>query len=146
MIDDTTKKKTKTGALYGIGVGPGDPELMTIKAIRTIQKCDVIVLPATTKEECYAYGIALQACPEIDEKRLLCMPFPMIKDENKLKQAQDEIFAKLEPELKAGRRVGLLTIGDPSVYSTYMYIHHRAEAAGYKAEMISGVPSFCMPI
>ena len=79
----------------------------------------------------------------MDEKRLLCMPFPMIKEQSKLEKAHDEIFETLEPELKAGRSVGLLTIGDPSVYSTCMYIHHRAEAAGYEAVMISGVPSFC---
>lgn len=143
-IDDfASKDEKKAGVLYGIGVGPGDPELMTIKAIQTIKKCDAIVLPAATKEECYAYGIASQVCPEMDEKRLLCMPFPMIKEQSKLEKAHDEIFEKLELELKAGRSVGLLTIGDPSVYSTYMYIHHRAEAAGYEAVMISGVPSFC---
>lgn len=67
----------------------------------------------------------------------------MIKEQSKLEKAHDEIFETLEPELKAGRSVGLLTIGDPSVYSTCMYIHHRAEAAGYEAVMISGVPSFC---
>ena len=142
-VPGITKDEKKAGVLYGIGVGPGDPEFMTIKAIQTIKKCDAIVLPAATKEECYAYGIASQVCPEMDEKRLLCMPFPMIKEQSKLEKAHDEIFETLESELKAGRNVGLLTIGDPSVYSTYMYIHHRAEAAGYEAVMISGVPSFC---
>ncbi len=58
-IDDfASKDEKKAGVLYGIGVGPGDPELMTIKAIQTIKKCDAIVLPEATKEECYAYGIA----------------------------------------------------------------------------------------
>ena len=47
----------QAGSLYGIGVGPGEPELITIKAIQTIRKCDVIVLPAVSKEECYAYRI-----------------------------------------------------------------------------------------
>lgn len=140
----TSRDENKVGVLYGIGVGPGDPELMTIKATRIMRECDVIVLPAATKEECYAYRIAKQICLNIDEKRLFCMPFPMIKEQSKLEKAHDEIFEKLEMELKNGRNVGFLTIGDPGVYSTYMYIHHRAEAAGYKAVMISGVPSFCV--
>lgn len=68
----------KNGILYGIGVGPGEPELMTLKALRIIRSCDVIVLPAASKEACYAYRIVYEVCPEIEEKILLCMPFPMI--------------------------------------------------------------------
>ena len=47
-----------TGTFYGIGVGPGDPELMTLKAVRVIKACDVIFLPAAEKEKCHAYKIA----------------------------------------------------------------------------------------
>ena len=49
--------KNNIGVLYGIGVGPGDPELMTLKAINTIKACDIIAIPAVSKEECYAYSI-----------------------------------------------------------------------------------------
>lgn len=49
--------KNNIGVLYGIGVGPGDPELMTLKAIITIKACDIIAIPAVSKEECYAYSI-----------------------------------------------------------------------------------------
>lgn len=49
--------KNNIGVLYGIGVGPGDPELMTLKAINTIKACDIIAIPAVSKEECHAYGI-----------------------------------------------------------------------------------------
>ena len=62
----------KNGILYGIGVGPGEPGLMTIKALHTIRSCDVILLPAASKEECYAYKIAHEVCPEIEEKSLVC--------------------------------------------------------------------------
>lgn len=54
--------KNNIGVLYGIGVGPGDPELMTLKAINTIKACDIIAIPAVSKEECHAYGIVLSFC------------------------------------------------------------------------------------
>lgn len=54
--------KNNIGVLYGIGVGPGDPELMTLKAINTIKACDIIAIPAVSKEECYVYGIEPSFC------------------------------------------------------------------------------------
>ena len=133
----------KNGILYGIGVGPGEPELMTIKALRIICSCDVIILPTASKEACYAYKIVYEVCPEIEEKILLCMPFPMIQDEKELELAHEKNYHEIEDYLREGKDVGMLTIGDPSVYSTYLYMHHRAVEAGFQAVMISGVPSFC---
>lgn len=54
--------KNNIGVLYGIGVGPGDPGLMTLKAINTIKACDIIAIPAVSKEECYAYSIVQSFC------------------------------------------------------------------------------------
>lgn len=54
--------KNNIGVLYGIGVGPGDPELMTLKAINTIKACDIITIPAVSEEECYVYGIVPSFC------------------------------------------------------------------------------------
>ena len=133
----------KNGILYGIGVGPGEPELMTLKALRIIRSCDVIILPAASKEACYAYKIVYEVCPEIEEKILLCMPFPMIQDQEELELAHEKNYHEIENYLCEGKNVGMLTIGDPSVYSTYLYMHHRAVEAGFQAVMISGVPSFC---
>lgn len=140
---ENTVQQPEKGMLYGIGVGPGNPQLMTLQALETIQKCDVIVLPAVSKAECYAYQIVKKVCQEIDEKALLCMPFPMIRDEKKLALAHERIYQAIEDYLMQGQTVGLLTIGDPSVYSTYIYMHKRATKAGWSAEIISGVPSFC---
>lgn len=131
------------GKLYGIGVGPGEPELMTIKAVQAVKACDVLVLPAASKDACYSYQIVEQICPEAGKMPVLCLPFPMTRDEKKLAAAHAEIYAKIENALETGHKVGLLTIGDPSVYSTYMYMHRRALEAGWQVQMISGVPSFC---
>lgn len=131
------------GMLYGVGVGPGDPELMTIKALRCIEMCDVMVLPSFPKEECYAYQIVRQIYEGIDEKEIICMPFLMVKDKERLRQSHDAIYENIALLLNEGKRVAFLTIGDPSIYSTYYYIHKRVIAHGGSAQMISGVPSFC---
>lgn len=135
--------KNNIGMLYGIGVGPGDPELMTLKAINTIKACDIIAIPAVSKEECYAYSIVQAVLPEIEKKQIMCTPFPMIKDKEKLTISHNKIYSDIVCELLTGKNVAMLTIGDPSVYSTYMYIHKRVIQAGFTAVMISGVPSFC---
>ena len=66
------KNIDKTGILYGVGVGPGDPELVTLKAVRIVRECDTVILPAKNKEDCIAYGIMKEACVEIAEKELVC--------------------------------------------------------------------------
>ena len=74
------------GMIYGIGVGPGDPELMTLKAARLLREADVIAIPGKKKETCTAYQIALGAVPEIEEKEIIPVVFPMTKDEVVLKR------------------------------------------------------------
>lgn len=127
---------------YGIGVGPGEPENMTLKALRTIEKCDVIVLPNKNKEECYAYKIVRQVYAEIDSKTLLFLDFPMCKDSEELETAHNKIYMEISKYLEDGD-VAFLTIGDPTIYSTYSYIEHQARLDGYEVSMISGVTSFC---
>ena len=138
-----SEKAVGSAILYGIGVGPGDPKIMTIKAYETIRSCDVIAIPAVSTEECYAYQIVKNVYPDIANKQIMCTPFPMIKDKKKLDAAHEKIYKDIVAELESGKTVGMLTIGDPSVYSTYMYIHKRVTAAGFGTYMISGVPSFC---
>lgn len=130
------------GTLYGIGVGPGDPTLMTLQAVNYIKNSDVLILPAKSREDCYSYGIAKAVLPEIDQKEIVCLEFPMLRDKQKLKEAHDRIYQIMEDYLDKGKNVGFLTIGEPSIYSTYMYVHKRAVFSGKKAIIINGVPSF----
>ena len=114
------------GRLIGVGVGPGDPELLTLAAVRAIRESDCILLPNEKKEECYAYKIVRQVVPEIEEKEICPMQFPMTKDADVLRAAQDRCFAEVQARMRQGKTLVFLTIGDPSVYSTYHYIHRRA--------------------
>lgn len=132
-----------SGCLYSIGVGPGDPELMTLKAVHTISKCPVLVLPAESRQKCVAYQIARQILPEIDEKEAVCLVMPMTKNKEKLERNHEEGAVKVARILEEGRDAAFLTIGDPTVYATSMYIHQRVAQMGYQTQIISGVPSFC---
>ncbi len=132
-----------SGCLYSIGVGPGDPELMTLKAVHTISKCPVLVLPVESRQKCVAYQIARQILPEIDEKEAVCLVMPMTKDKEKLERNHEEGAVKVAQILEEGRDAAFLTIGDPTVYATSMYIHQRVAQMGYQTQIISGVPSFC---
>ena len=72
--------KKHRGIAYGVGVGPGDPELMTLKACRLIRENDVIAVPGKVPQDAVAYKIAVQAVPELAEKELIPVYMPMVKD------------------------------------------------------------------
>lgn len=131
------------GILYGVGVGPGDPELLTLKAVKRIQDSDIIAIPNSSKEKCVAYKIALSAIPSIKDKEILCISMPMTKDKEILEESHKKGASKIIEELNLGKNIAFLTLGDPTIYSTYLYIHRLILNEGHNAEIISGVPSFC---
>jgi precorrin-2/cobalt-factor-2 C20-methyltransferase len=131
------------GKLYGVGVGPGDPELLTIKAVRMIKEADVLAVPGEQKESSVAYQIAKQAVKEIDAKEIISIDMPMTKDEMRLKESHQKGADIIINYLKQGKTVAFLALGDPTIYSTYLYLHQRISKSGYETEIISGIPSFC---
>lgn len=133
----------KKGKLYGVGVGPGDPELVTLKALRIINACHYIAHPGRTKEETYAYQIITPIADDLDKKEYLDCYVEMTKDRAVLDHNYNLSAEKIAAALDTGEDVAFITIGDPTLYATYMYVHQRVEAMGYEAELISGIPSFC---
>lgn len=131
------------GIAYGVGVGPGDPEYMTLKAVRLIRENQVIAVPGTVAKESTAYQIAVQAVPELAEKELVPVNMPMIKDRKLIDEEHRKGAELLKTYLDQGKNVVFLTLGDPTVYCTFSYIQHYLEADGYPVELVSGIPSFC---
>lgn len=134
------KKSNRAGTFYGIGVGPGDPELLTVKAINAIKKVDVIIAPKTEKKE---GSVALSiAQPYKPDARIVYQTFPMVKDfeeaTNVFENNKNEIISLLND----GNNVGFLTLGDPMFFSTYIYVFRLLKDAGANIETIPGVPAF----
>ncbi len=130
------------GLLYVIGVGPGDPELLTLKAINKIKNADVIACPSKDGKPGIAYQIASRAVSEIENKECLLLDFPMRKDN--LEDAHNKAIEQIKEKLEKGKNVALLTLGDPCIYSTAFYVIGWIKQEGYQVEIISGVPSFCV--
>ena len=131
------------GTIYGVGVGPGDPELMTLKACRLIRENDVIAVPGENAKEAVAYKIAVQAVPELAGKELVSVYMPMVKDRQLIEKQHRQGADLLKSYLDRGRNVVYLTLGDPTVYCTFSYLQHLLETEGYPVVLVSGVPSFC---
>lgn len=131
------------GTLYGVGVGPGDPELMTLKAVRLIRENMIIAVPGADPKETVAYKIAVQAVPELTEKELLPIYMPMTHDPEELEKNHTKGAIALEEVLDEGKNIVFLTLGDPCVYSTFSYLQKRVEKDGYHTELVSGITSFC---
>ena len=131
------------GTAYGVGVGPGDPEYMTLKAVRLIKENDVIAVPGKVAKDAVAYKIAAAVVPELADKELVPIYMPMVKD-RELIDAEHKKAAKLvESYLDQGRNVVYITLGDSTIYCTFSYIQHYLEADGYPVELVAGIPSFC---
>ncbi|MDO4890797.1 MAG: precorrin-2 C(20)-methyltransferase [Coriobacteriaceae bacterium] len=128
------------GKLYGVSVGPGDPELLTLKAVRVIREADVVAVPDIGHKRQTAYGIAREY---LEGKRILDCSTPMSRDRQAVLTSYRAIADKICELLDAGEDVAYLTLGDATVYSTYMYVHDLVLERGYEAQIIPGVTSFC---
>lgn len=128
------------GKLWGVGVGPGDPELLTLKAVRILREADTVVIPDSGKADKTAMQIV---APYLEGKNLLYAAAPMVRDPAVLEQAYTDNAAKICGLLDQGQQVAFITLGDPTIYSTYIYVHQKVLARSYPAEIVPGVPSFC---
>lgn len=131
------------GKAYGIGVGPGDPELMTLKAVRLIKENEIIIVPGTDPRESVAYKIAVQAVPELKDKEVIAVDFPMLKDREKLRESHRKGADLMESYLDEGKNIVFLTLGDSTVYCTFTYIQKYLIEDGYETELVNGITSFC---
>ena len=133
------------GKLYGIGVGPGDSELVTLKAARILKSVPVIFSPKSSKEkDSIALSIVRPILEERDDykKLMIVAPiFPMIEDKDELEKIWDSASELIAQYLDTGRDVAFITLGDTSIFSTYSYVQKRL-IDSYEIETVPGITSF----
>lgn len=110
----------KIGTLYGVGVGPGDPELLTLKAIKLLKQVGVVFAAASPKN---SHSLAEKiASPYLNGASIVRLDFPMTRDRDKLTAAWEKNARRVIETLKKGQDAALITLGDPMTYSTFGYI------------------------
>ena len=117
--------EVKKGICYGVGVGPGDSELITLKAVRVLTRCPVIAAPQTRSGE------------------ILPLTFTMSQDKAVLQASHEAAADAVQAHLDRGEDVAMPNLGDVSIYATWGYVMQVLEGRGYETVMIPGVPSFC---
>ncbi len=138
----TKTMNLEIGNFYGVGVGPGDKELLTLKAVRIIKSADCIFVPkAGTK----VTSLALEIVKDIVAgKRIIEQVYPMVKDSDVLNAAWSKAANEVRGELEAGNNVAYLTIGDPLTFSTYCYLlqHLSKMIPSQNIHTVPGITSY----
>ena len=127
------------GTLLGIGVGPGDPELLTLKAVRLMNACDVLAWPAPESGHGLAHQIVEPHLKAGDQEHLP-LRLPISNDPFPAQQAYDEAAETLSTRLSSGKSVGVLCEGDPMFYGSFSYLFARLSDQ-FVTEVIPGVSS-----
>lgn len=109
-----------------VGCGPGDPDLLTVKAVKAIRNADIIICP-TSKEgkDSIAYSIISSIIDDSRKPDVVNLVFPMVKDKETLENTWEKNARIISEKVKEGKNVVYLTVGDPSLYSTWIYLHRE---------------------
>jgi len=135
--------QSNLGTFYGLGVGPGDPELITLKALKILQRVPVVCIPVK-KEGNPSYAGAIIEGHLTDSQKVVELIFPMVKDKAILEQSWDTATKQVLEILKNGEDVAFITEGDPFFYSTFIYLFERLqkELPSEKIVVVPGVTAF----
>lgn len=137
-----TGNRPLPGTLYGIGVGPGDPELVTIKAQKVLSAVEVLCVPKSRMEK---DSLALSVVRAVTDRdfELMELEFPMSMERQLLEQSWRNAGRQVAEKLLAGRKVAFVTVGDPTLYSTFGYLQRfiKANHPHVPVETVPGVSS-----
>jgi len=138
------QQEMKLSKLYGIGVGPGDPELLTLKAYKLLKEVDMIVTPRSSKDKRSLALLTIEGIiNERKNKPIVVEPvFPMTKDQAKLDFYWEKAREEVLKNTKGCETVAFITLGDPSLYSTFYRFLEIFKDVVDEVEVVPGVTSF----
>ncbi len=125
--------------LVAIGVGPGDPDLLTVKAVRAIQEADIIMCPASGEDRPSIALSVVESLLDRSSQEIIRLIFPMTKDPDVLESTWKRNAGIMAETVLTGKSVVYLTVGDPYLYSTWIYMH-RELSANHPEMDISVIP------
>ena len=138
------------GRLFGLGIGPGDPELITLKAYRILQSSDLLVYPAPEQGDSLARTIAAPHVPDGIPEYVMRMP--LNADRFPAQRVYDAAASRISSALRDGKQIAVLCEGDPFFYGSFMYLFERL-ASDHPVEVVPGVSSLmacaatsCLPL
>ena len=131
------------GKLYGLGVGPGDPGLLTLKAKEILDSAAVVAYPVKEAGEVSTALEIIRPSIDLTGKEILEVVFRMAKDKEERLKCRAAAGEQIIKVLDEGKDIAMITLGDVSVYSTYMYVDRYVADRGYETGIVPGIPSFC---
>ncbi len=130
--------------IWGVGLGPGAPDLVTLRAIATVRRADVIVLPRSSDfGESVAWSIVKHHIESRPDQEKLPLTFPMSNDPGRVRACWDRALVEIGARVEAGKSIAFVTEGDPSLYSTFIYLQREAPKRwpDVRIEVVPGVSS-----
>lgn len=134
------------GKVIGVALGPGDPDLITVKALKCLQSAEKIYFPATTgpKGDVSSFSLQILKQLDLDESGFISVNVPMSKDRMHAEKAYSDLYLKIEEDVEAGKQVAVVSEGDISFFSTFSYLLNDLNKNQINFEMIPGVPAFIL--
>src|SRR5215467_11998880 len=132
----------ETGVLYGVGLGPGDPDLLTLKAMRVVQRTKTLIVPKSRGKQSLALR-AVESFVDFEKQEVLELGFPMQSDHITRVRAREDASRQVIEKLREGKDVACVTLGDPLLYSTFIHLYRYVTDAmpEVAVELIPGVSS-----
>ncbi|NDV21724.1 precorrin-2 C(20)-methyltransferase [Desulfovibrio sp. JC022] len=134
---------SNSGKIYGIGVGPGDSDLLTVRAVRVLEKVDVVFAASSTKNE-YSHSLEIASEFVRDDCEVVKLGYPMTRDKDILNDAWEENCRIACQQLEGGKTAAFLTLGDPLIYSTFGYMMQTMKrlCPDVEFEVVPGITSY----
>lgn len=140
---EINNKQSRQGRLYGVGVGPGDPELLTLRAYHILSQVPIIFVPQKgSRSDSFAYSIINNLVPK-SGKKVISLILPMLKDREQLEGYWDKAVESIWQHLKGGEDCAFINVGDPLLYGTFIHIFRKLQKSHpeVEVEVIPGISS-----